>query len=438
MSKVTPRIPAGFMELLPGDQIQFNKMLEIIGGVYERFGFTPLDTPAMEHLEVLLAKSGGETDKQVYRIVKKGKSNNEYCLHTDLTIPLARYVAMNQNDLTFPFKRYQMQKVWRGERPQRGRFREFYQCDIDVVGTSNPIVDAEIPSVIYSVFKELGFDRFTIRINNRKVLNGFLASLNLLEQSKDVLSAIDKLEKLGKETVESELQACNIPPDKIDKIFQFVAIKGATEEIISQLEALGIEDEVFVQGLSNLSLVARYMEKLGIPTSNYKIDLSIARGLDYYTGTVYETQLDDYPQIGSVCSGGRYDDLAGYYTDTELPGVGISIGLTRLFYQFKAAGLIPTGPSTPADAIVIPNDENCIDWAIEVTSALRQSGINTDLYLEQNTFKKKFKYAVNLKVPFVVIIGEDAVLSQNLILKDMESGIQEAVSVDAAICQILG
>lgn len=430
MTKVKPRILSGFMELLPEDQIEFNKMFDAIRSVYEQFGFTPIETPAIELSEILLAKAGGETEKQIYRF-KKG--DKDLSLHFDLTVPLARYVAQHEGQLTFPFRRYQMQKVWRGERAGAGRFREFYQCDIDVIGSDNVLVDAEIPSVIFAVFRKLGFEKFTIKINNRKILTGFYESLGLGDKSVEVLRIVDKIEKIGADGVTGELVNLGMQEDQIQTLLDFISISGATEEILSQLEQLGIESEQFITGVSELRQVATAMLQLGIAQENFKIDLTIARGLDYYTGTVYETTLDEYPGVGSVCSGGRFDDLATYYTDTRLPGVGISIGLTRLFYKLKEVGFIKTGPRTTSKVVILPMGDTCLDRSLEVASALRQSGVNTEVYFEGGKFAKQLRYADRLGIPYVAVIGENELQSDSITLKTMSTGKQQSLTVDEVI-----
>jgi histidyl-tRNA synthetase len=431
--KIKARIPSGFLELLPQDQIVFNGIMEKIRSIYEKFGFTPVETPALEFTEVILAKGGGETDKQIYRIQKEG---DDISLHFDLTVPLARYVAEHYEDLTFPFRRYQMQKVWRGERKQKGRFREFYQCDIDVIGTENIFVDAEIPSVIYEVFLTLGFNNFTIRINNRKILNGFLEELKVKNFSKEILRAIDKLEKQGEKAVIEEMSKIGISAEKIEKIISFIKISGTNEEIISSLKNLGISNSIFSSGIADLDSVTKSILTLGVPRNYFRIDLSIARGLDYYTGTVYETILNDYPEIGSVCSGGRFDDLAEYYTDKKLPGVGISIGLTRLFYKLKEAGLIKSGQATPSQVLISQLDSSYIKYCLEIATKLRHNGINTEIYFESDKIGKQIKYASKLKIPFVIIVGESEIRGKIISLKIMENGKQLSLSIDDAISKI--
>lgn len=428
MSKniVRPSILPGFMELIPSDQILFNKMLDTIKRNYEKFGFLPIDTPVIEKSEVLLVKSGGETEQQVYRFEK---GSTDMSLRFDLTVPLARYVSQYYSELSFPFKRYQIGKVYRGERNQKGRFREFYQCDIDIVGngTLNIINDAEIPSVIYSTFKELGFDSFTIKINNRKILKGFFRSLDI-EDSTYVLRVIDKLDKIGIEKVEVELKELGLYTDAIERIKEFIAIDGSNEEILETLKGLNIEDEIFVEGLDELTTVVKYINLFGVPVENYKIDITIARGLDYYTGTVYETYLDDYHSIGSVCSGGRYDDLASHYTKQKLPGVGISIGLTRLFYQLMEAEIIETKGNFLTTALIIPMD-GYIDRGIETVNLLRKEGINSQTYVESGKMGKKFNYADKLNIPYVIVMGQEEEDNNTYSLRNMKTGEQKSVVI---------
>lgn len=423
--KIPTTVLSGFMELLPADQILFDQMKATIQTVYERFGFVPLDTPVIERAEVLLAKAGGETEKQIYRFTK---GDNDLALRFDLTVPLARYVSKHFGHLTFPFRRYAIGKVYRGERPQKGRFREFYQCDIDIVGHGELglMSDAEIPSIIYSVFSEFGFRNFTIRINNRKVLNGLFVGLGAAEQAADALRIIDKLDKVGEETVEKELGELGLAPPVVAQVLACTRLRGNDEALIEQLWALNIDNELFARGVEELATVVRAITYLGVPPNNFIVDLSIARGLDYYTGTVYETILNEFPEIGSVCSGGRYDNLAEYYTDEQLPGVGISIGLTRLFYQLKQAGAIQSGPATPTRVLVVPMVADA-RVPLELASLLRAHNISTEVYFDDVKVKRKLAYANKLGVPYVVIIGEDELAAGTYTLKDMRSGHQEQV-----------
>ena len=432
---IEPRTLPGFMELLPEDQIKFNSMIDKIRKSYEKFGFLPIDTPIIEMSDVLLAKAGGETEKQIYRF---NKGENDLALRFDLTVPLAKYVCEYFNDITFPFKRYQIGKVYRGERPQKGRYREFYQCDIDIIGDGSLSIinDAEMPSVIYTTIKELGFDKFTIRINNRKLLNGLFAELELTEKSTDIMRIIDKLEKIGKENVIKCLQDLDVPNEKIESIIKFIEIDGNNDEKIKALEELQFSNETFIQGLNEIKDVVKYVRFFGVPESNFKVDLTIARGLDYYTGTVYETFLDDYREIGSVCSGGRYDNLAEFYTDRKLPGVGVSIGLTRLFYKLNELSIVKEEEQSISKVLVVSMDQKYQNRALEVADSLRKAGINTDVYLEDKKIKAKFKYADKLKIPYVAVIGESEAEHGTVSLKNMISGEQEELSVEEVIKKI--
>ena len=430
-NKIEPRTLPGFMELLPNEQILFNQMKEKIQKCYEKFGFLPLDTPIIENADVLLAKAGGETEKQIYRF---NKGEHDLALRFDLTVPLAKYVAIHYGDLSFPFKRYQIGKVYRGERPQKGRFREFYQCDIDIIGDTelNNLYDAELPNVIYTTFKELGFSDFTIHINNRKILNGLFSSLELTNKSSDIMRIIDKIAKIGKENVIKELEELNINNDKISKIIEFITLSGSNNEKINFLKNMKIEDKVFIAGVDELQEVIDCIKLLGVPENNYMIDLTIARGLDYYTGTVYETFLNDYPEIGSVCSGGRYDNLAEYYTDKKLPGVGISIGLTRFFYKLNELNIITTSKTSIADVLIISASDD-ISPCLPIATKLRNENINTEMYMENKKMKSKFKYADKHNIPYVATIGEEEIKTNTISLKNMSNGEQVQVSIEDAI-----
>ena len=420
MNKTEPRTLSGFMELLPNEQILFNQMKETIENTYKKFGFLPLDTPVIELSEVLLAKAGGETEKQIYRF---NRGDTDLSLRFDLTVPLSKYVAKNYGLLSFPFRRYQIGKVYRGERTQKGRFREFYQCDIDIIGDGklDIINDAELPSVIYTIFKELGFDDFTIRINNRKILNGLFESLGQKDVSSDILRIIDKIEKIGKEAVIEELEKIGVNKEQIQKIIEFIEIDGTSDEKIEKLENLRIENETYKQGTEELKQVVKNIRLFGVPDSNFNVDLTIARGLDYYTGTVYETFLNNYRELGSVCSGGRYENLAEYYTDKKLPGVGISIGLTRLFYKLNELELIKAKKKSVADVLIIPMVED-LSVPIKLARNLRNEGINTEIYLNNKKLKAKFKYADKLEIPFVIVIGEDEINSNIAKVRNMATG----------------
>ena len=431
-----PRTLAGFMELLPNEQILFEQMKQKIEKTYQRFGFLPLDTPILELSEVLLAKAGGETEKQIYRFTK---GDTDISMRFDLTVPLAKYVAKNYGNLSFPFRRYQIGKVYRGEKTQKGRFREFYQCDIDIIGDGELgiVNDAEIPSVIYNLISDLGFNDFTICINNRKVLNGLFREVNQEPNAVDIMRTIDKLAKIGKENVILELKEIGVDEQAIDRILKFIEIDGTTDEKIAKLKELGIKEEMFVEGLAELEQVVKYIRVFGVPDTHFKIDLTIARGLDYYTGTVYETFLNDYKEIGSVCSGGRYENLAGYYTDQKLPGVGISIGLTRLFYKLNELQLIKSDKYSMSDILIIPMLED-MTVAIQLASNLRKEGINTEVYLNDKKLKAKFKYVDKLKIPYVVVIGEDEINTNTVKVKNMNTGDETSVELDAKkICEII-
>ena len=424
MAKMTPRTLSGFMELLPQPQQQMERMMDILRRTYSLYGFTPLDTPVIEASEVLLAKGGGETEKQIYRFQK---GDADLALRFDLTVPLAKYVALHYNDLSFPFRRYQIGKVYRGERAQRGRFREFYQADIDIIGDGKLDItnEAEIPAIIYQTFTSLGLKRFQIRVNNRKILNGFYAMLGLTERSGDIMRTVDKLDKVGAEKVRTLLiDEVGVSGENADEILKFIAISGSNRQVLSALETYTGRSEVFDEGLEQLRTVVKYLSAFGVPEENFAVDLTIARGLDYYTGTVYETTLLDHPEIGSVCSGGRYDNLAAYYTDKQLPGVGISIGLTRLFYVLGEQGMLNDHlPTAPADVLILPMTED-LHAAVTLATQLRNAGVRTQLYTEQKKFKAKMNYADKLGVPFVIFLGEDEIAKEQVTVKDMTSGEQ--------------
>lgn len=431
MNKVEPRTLPGFMELLPNDQVKFNQMMETIRASYERFGFLPLDTPIVELSEVLLAKAGGETEKQIYRF-EKGEA--DLALRFDHTVPLAKYVSLYSDKLSFPFKRYAIGKVYRGEKAQKGRYREFYQCDIDVIGDGelSIINDAQMPNVIYNTFKELGFENFTICINNRKILNGLFESLGLKENAVEILRIIDKIEKISETAVIEELNKIGVQQEACQSIIKFVTITGSTDEKILALNALGIENELFKTGVGELTDVVKYLRLFGVPEEYFGIDLKIARGLDYYTGTVYETFLNEYRNLGSICSGGRFDNLAEYYTDKKLPGVGISIGLTRLYYQLSQINQIKADRESISKILIIPMEKE-LDECLQIASKLRKSGINTDIYLEKAKIKKKMKYADKWQIPYVIIVGEEEINTKILTLKDMKTGEQKKLTIDEII-----
>ena len=433
MSKMTPRTLSGFMELLPQPQQQMERMMDILRRTYSLYGFTPLDTPVIEASEVLLAKGGGETEKQIYRFQK---GDADLALRFDLTVPLAKYVALHYNDLSFPFRRYQIGKVYRGERAQRGRFREFYQADIDIIGDGKLDItnEAEIPAIIYQTFTSLGLKRFQIRVNNRKILNGFDAMLGLTARSGDIMRTVDKLDKIGAEKVRTLLtDEVGVSAESADEILKFIAITGGNEQVLAALESYRGRNEVFDEGLDQLNTVVKYLSAFGVPAENFAVDLTIARGLDYYTGTVYETTLLDHPEIGSVCSGGRYDNLAAYYTDKQLPGVGISIGLTRLFYVLGEQGMLNPGlPTAPADVLILPMTAELAP-AVTLATRLRAAGVRTQLYTEQKKFKAKMSYADKLGVPYVVFLGDDEIAGNVVTCKDMASGQQTTLPFDETL-----
>ena len=429
MAKTEPRTLPGFMELLPNEQILFNQMKQTIEDTYKTYGFLPIDTPVIELSEVLLAKAGGETEKQIYRFTK---GDTDLSLRFDLTVPLAKYVAKNYGNLSFPFRRYQIGKVYRGERAQKGRYREFYQCDIDIIGdeTLDIINDAELPSVIATTFRKLGFEDFTIKINNRKILNGLYASINQTEKSVDIMRIIDKIDKIGDEAVVEELTKIEVPEDAIEKIMQFIKIDGTIDEKLEKLESLQIDNETYKTGVEELKQVVKYIRLFGIEDKNFTIDLSIARGLDYYTGTVYETFLNGYRELGSVCSGGRYENLAQNYTDKKLPGVGVSIGLTRLFYKLNELNLIKSDKKSISELLILPMTEN-MEVPIKLATELRSLNVNTEIYLNNKKLKAKMKYADKLEIPYIIVIGDDEIESSIVKIKNMKTGEETKVELDA-------
>ncbi len=431
MKRIKARTLSGFLELEPKRQAQFDCMLALLAESYRLYGFHNLDTPLMEASEVLLAKGGGETEQQIYRLTK---GDADLALRFDLTVPLAKYVALHYNELPFPFRRYQIGKVYRGERAQRGRFREFYQADIDVIGDGSLDIlnEAEIPAIIYRSFTSLGLHRFVIRVNNRKILSGFYEILGLQAEAAEIMRIVDKLDKIGAEKVAALLLQAGIAEEAARQILNFSSRARTDAEVLSYLEGFLGRNTRFDEGYAELKAVAQHLADFGVPETHFALDLTIARGLDYYTGTVYETQLLDHPEIGSVCSGGRYDDLAGYYTDKKLPGVGISIGLTRLFYVLEEQGYLnPALPTAPCDVLVLPMTAE-LSPAIALATRLRQSGLRTQLYAEGRKFKAKMSYADKLAVPFVAILGEEEIAAGSVTVKDMQSGAQERLPLEAA------
>lgn len=431
---VEPRTLSGFMELLPKDQVIFEKIKSEMEKVYQKYGFFPLDTPVLEDSRILLAKAGGETEKQIYRF---NKGDTDLTMRFDLTVPLAKYVAKNYSELTFPFRRYQIGKVYRGERAQKGRFREFYQADIDIVGDGSLSIvnDAEIPSIIYNLFKNLGIEDFVIRINNRKVLNGLFDNFGVKESAVDILRIIDKIDKIGRDNVAKELVELNVPETTVNEMLDILTFDGSNEEKVDRLKSFAGCNEVFDAGLEELTTVIGYIAGFGVPSDYYKIDLSIARGLDYYTGTVYETFIKNHPEYGSVCSGGRYDNLAGYYTKKSLPGVGISIGLTRLFYVLCENDFLNRSHESQIEALVIPMTED-MNYAVKTATELRRAGINTQIYLEEGKFKKKLTYGSRLTIPFCVILGSDEIEAGQVTIKNMSTGDQKTTDLQEAVAII--
>ena len=414
MEIIKPRTLSGFMELLPDKQIRFETMVDILRRTYASYGFAPLDTPAIEDAQILLAKGGGETEKQIYRFQK---GDSDLALRFDLTVPLAKYVALHYNELAFPFRRYQISKVYRGERAQRGRFREFYQADIDIIGDGKLDIlnEAEIPAIIYKVFRGFGLTRFQIRVNNRKILSGFYDMLGLSPQSGDIMRTVDKLDKIGADKVKVILtEDCGLTEEQATEILTFIAIRGTNAQVIAALEGYTGRNELFDLGLMELKTVTANLSAFGVPEENF------------------ETTLLDHPEIGSVCSGGRYDNLAGYYIEKSLPGVGISIGLTRLFYVLDEQGLLnPQLPSAPADALVLPMTESAAP-AIALAETLRSAGLRVQLYGEQKKFKQKMAYANKLGVPFAVLLGEDEIAEGMCSVKNMLTGEQQKLRPEEA------
>ncbi len=433
---VQPRTLSGFMELLPRQQQLMESIMSTLRETYSLYGFTPLDTPVIEASEVLLAKGGGETEKQIYRFTK---GDSDLSLRFDLTVPLAKYVALHYSELAFPFRRFQIGKVYRGERAQRGRFREFYQADIDIIGDGKLDIanEAEIPAIIYQTFSKLGLKRFQIRVNNRKILNGFYAMLGLADKAGDIMRTVDKLPKIGEEKVSALLTGeLEISPEAAGEILKFIAIKGGNQQVLEALEGYRGRSELFDTGLDELGTVVKYLSAFGVPEENFAVDLTIARGLDYYTGTVYETFMTEHPEIGSICSGGRYDNLAEYYTDKLLPGVGISIGLTRLFYVLNEQNMLSQEKNTaPADVLVLPMTED-LSPAIALATGLRNEGVRVQLYTEQKKFKAKMNYADKVSVPYVVFLGEDEVKEGVVACKDMKTGEQTKLDFQGTLERI--
>jgi histidyl-tRNA synthetase len=431
---ITPKTLSGFMELPPQEQVLFEKIKRILEDTYQMYGFYPIDTPVLEYSEILLAKSAGETEKQVYRF---NKGDKDIAMRFDLTVPLAKYVAKNYSAITFPFKRYAIGKVYRGERAQKGRFREFYQADIDIIGDGSLSIanDAEIPSIIYTIFTKLGLSDFTIRINNRKVLNGLFEINGLDENATDIMRIIDKIDKIGVDATKAEIIESGVSEEIATTLIDLMTYRDTNENILAKLEGYVGKSEIFDKGYEELKDVIYYIGKFGVPEHNYRIDLSIARGLDYYTGTVYETFVNSHPEIGSVCSGGRYDNLAEYYTKKSLPGVGMSIGLTRFFYVLNEYKFLNTKLNAPADVLIIPMTDD-MSAAVSISATLRENGIRTQIYMEQKKFKAKINYANKLSIPYALFLGEDEIAAGMVTIKNMFTGEQVTCTVEDALDQI--
>ena len=426
--KTTPRILQGFCELLPQDQLLFDSLTEKISNTYKKYGFFSIDTPVLEFSEVLLAKAGGETEKQIYRF---NHYDNDLSMRFDLTVPLARYVAQHSQDLVFPFRRCQISKVFRGERPQKGRFREFYQCDADVIGSETLDIsyDAEMTSLIYDVMKSLDLGDFVIRVNNRKILSGFFGYLGLSDKITEILRVIDKLEKMGLDKVKAELKEVGADDKQISEILDFVSISGSNSEKVEALKKIDA-GELYSTGVEELDTVIKTAVQLGTNEKNLRIDLSIARGLDYYTGTVYETTLIGHENFGSVCSGGRYDNLTGYYSDKVMPGVGISIGITRLFSLLKENEMLGSFTKTVKSAVVLPMDKERYAYAAKVVSEVRRAGIRCDVFWSDKSGKAKFKYASRIDADYALAVGETEETNNTVTVKNLGTGEQVEVALD--------
>jgi histidyl-tRNA synthetase len=434
MSLIQPRTPSGTLELLPRDQMVFQHMLDVIRRGYERFGFVQIETPIFELKDVLLTKSGGETEKQVYFVQSTGALQQghapDMALHFDLTVPLARYVAQRERDLAFPFRRYQIQRSYRGERPQKGRMREFYQCDIDVIGKDklDAAYDAELPAIIVQIFTELGIKGFTIHFSNRKILLGLLGGWGMTDPDtqKLVLREIDKLDKIGVEKVKASMVDLGLSDVLADRLMALVATKGTKDEMLAALRGMKSDDSVFQEGLAELTKMVESLRALGVPEERTRINLAIARGLDYYTGTVYETLIDEHPEIGSVCSGGRYENLASMYTKSRLPGVGLSIGATRLYEQLAELNLLPPVPHTVQVFIPQLEPELAAEYLVLATK-LREAGLTVETYLEPAKLDKQLKYAGKTGIPFAVMFGTTEKDAGTILIKDLERKVQQEV-----------
>ena len=424
---VKPSILPGTMELLPHEQLIFNKMKDIIRETYELFSFLPIDTPALEKTEILLAKGGGETEKQIYNIAN---TSTDTSLRFDLTVPLARYVSMHEHELKFPFKRYQIAKVYRGERNQKGRYREFYQCDCDIIGDEklSKFYDAELVKIISIIFKKFGFDRFTIMINNRNIMNGFLKSQGV-EDTVEAVRALDKYDKIGRESLEELLLNQGIKADAVKEIIALIEFEGTNEETIKYLEGLGIDNETFLKGLSEMKEVLENIKLFKVDDNNYKFTLKLQRGLDYYTSTVIETVLDDYKELGSVAGGGSYENLTQFYSKRELPGVGISIGLTRLFFQLSEKNILPKFDSEEKSFLVAPLDID-MSYAISVLNELHELGVHSEVFYSKMKMKKIFDFAESYSFDYIIFLGQEELDNKKLSVRDLKSKENLTLSID--------
>lgn len=424
---VKPSILPGTMELLPHEQLIFNKMKDIIRETYELFSFLPIDTPALEKTEILLAKGGGETEKQIYNIAN---TSTDTSLRFDLTVPLARYVSMHEHELKFPFKRYQIAKVYRGERNQKGRYREFYQCDCDIIGDEklSKFYDAELVKIISIIFKKFGFDKFTIMINNRNIMNGFLKSQGV-EDTVEAVRALDKYDKIGRESLEELLLNQGIKADAVKEIIALIEFEGTNEETINYLEGLGIDNETFLKGLAEMKEVLENIKLFKVDDNNYKFTLKLQRGLDYYTSTVIETVLDDYKELGSVAGGGSYENLTQFYSKRELPGVGISIGLTRLFFQLSEKNILPKFDSEEKSFLVAPLDID-MSYAISVLNELHGLGVNSEVLYSKMKMKKIFDFAESYSFDYIIFLGQEELDNKKLSIRDLKSKENLTLSID--------
>lgn len=433
-----PSLPAGVLELRPAEQAVHDDMLARIGDGFRRFGFPSIETPVFERTDVLLTKTGGETERQVYFVQSAGSLEQggepDLALRFDLTVPLARYVAAREHDLVFPFRRSQIQRVYRGERPQRGRFREFYQCDIDVIDRDELSLrhDAEVAAAAIAILGDLRIGNVTLRLNNRRLMRGLLAEVGVesVDAQTEALREMDKLGKRGSEGVSESLARLGLASDAIDRLLEWSSIRvGGPEPILAVLADLPGQND---GGAGELAEVVTTMAALGTPPDRYVLDLSIARGLDYYTGTVFETTLDDLPELGSICSGGRYDDLAGQYTNTRLPGVGISIGFTRLFSSLLEAGRLPA--ARPAvDVMVALVDEAGLEYALQLAARLRGAGIATESQMVATRLGKQLKAADRRGTRLVVIAGSEERERGAAAVKDLAAGDQSEVELDRLV-----